>query len=79
MIEFIIHCLYCDHQEKKTYYLPPDKKDLYCKICKETKLIKLKKVEKKDVFGYNYKDPYLKDVIPDGDEDDDDPSAGWPD
>lgn len=53
---FIITCKYCGKEEKKEFFLTPTRSSLKCEACKETKLIKIVKVESGNVFGYDEDD-----------------------
>ena len=51
-------CLYCGHifiEEEPLYRYSWKEEITKCKKCGEAKQIKSKKIESKDVFGYDYK------------------------
>lgn len=54
MKELYLVCFYCGKEWTKTVYTYSDMAKYECPRCND-KRIKVKPIEKKDVYGYNYK------------------------
>ena len=54
-MEVLVECLYCGHKTELNVYSTALLDDRRCDKCKD-KNKRIKKVENKDIFGYNYKE-----------------------
>lgn len=62
MTELELRCMYCDKHWTKTVYYMSSAEDAKCPRCGDSN-VKVKEVEKSDVYGYNYKQRGLSDKI----------------
>jgi len=73
-MKFELTCGYCNTKEILEFYTVPKKEYLKCKVCNESKNLKAKQIETKNVFGYS-----AEDKMPDAYIKPDDSSDNWPD
>lgn len=59
MDQIVVICLYCGKEETKYGWFRPTRGTTRCSLCNDPNL-KVRTLEKRDVFGYNYKSEEIK-------------------